>query len=106
MNQKIQIIAVLLVMSLISGCMTSRLTQTEDSDRLIPHKETHWNLFWGLRPERPINAECGEENICWVEARTNLGFLLISVASVGIAVPQRVVWQCCPEDPEVEHLEN
>lgn len=100
---QLTLIAVLLI-AVLSGCMTSRLMQKPDSDGNGPRVDTHWNFLWGQLTENDLKASCGSQNICQVEVRTNFGFQILAVITLGIVVPQKIVWECCPEDPEVDTL--
>jgi hypothetical protein len=39
-----------------------------------------------------------------VTVKTNLGFILISAATLGIVIPQRVEWCCAPQEIPTDTL--
>jgi hypothetical protein len=90
--------------SLASSCMTTRLAAQYDSDNVVSHKMTSWNFLWGLVQPADIAANCESKSICKVTSQTNLGYILVSALSLGIAVPQRVTWDCCPSVEKEEIL--
>ncbi len=89
----------LLVCVLLStGCMQMRLVAEYDSDNPVPRKATRWAFAWGLvQPNDIVDEDCA--SLCVVETKTNLGYVLISALSLGIAVPMSVEYQCCAFDP-------
>ena len=101
-------LAVLLmaVSLLLSGCMSTKVIAKYDSDNIQSHKATRVTLLWGIVAPRDIPAECESNAICKVSAETNVGFILISAATMGIVVPQRVVWDCCAPKIDIEKPSN
>ena len=61
--------------------------------------EVVWSLFWGLVQENPRITNCRGQGLSEVRNTTNFGFALLTVASLGIASPQRVEWKCAPPTP-------
>jgi hypothetical protein len=78
-------------------------------------QKTHWNFLWGFLPQNPINPNryrkngewiektCPSEALSYVHARTNFAYLLISVSTLGLAVPQKIEWCCTPLDIPTEN---
>src|SRR5436190_17465624 len=92
---------------LIQSCSLTTVVAREDSDAAVnikPHGKTTWAYAWGLVQPTPIQADCDEKSISKVRVRTNLGFALITVATAGIVMPQRVEWDCSPPDVPTEPL--
>ena len=59
--------------------------------------ETHWSFFWGLIKKGDWPAGCQQgSNMSKVRVKTNPGFIIISFISLGIAVPQKLEWDCGP----------
>lgn len=83
-----------------TSCMTTRVVGTYDSSSPVPEKATRWNLFWGLMPQRDLKTTPDCPSICVFEVKTNMGYILLSTISLGMAVPTRVKYQCCPIDVE------
>lgn len=57
--------------------------------------QTHWSYFWGLKSNDPWVAGCQMgSDMSRVRVTTNAGFILVSFLSLGIAIPQRLEWDC------------
>lgn len=57
--------------------------------------KTHWSYFWGLLGNEPWAAGCQQgSDISRARVTTNPGFIIISFVSLGIAVPQKMEWDC------------
>ncbi|MCP9237697.1 hypothetical protein [Lewinella sp. JB7] len=80
--------------------MTTRVVGTYDSASPVAERATRWNLFWGLVPQRDLQTGPDCPSICVFEAKTNMAYILLSTVSLGMAVPVRVRYHCCPIDPE------
>jgi len=69
--------------------------------------EVVWSLAWGLLQETPVvNCDvplAGADTLrlpaAEVRVSTNLGFVLVTVATLGFAAPARVEWKCAKEKP-------
>lgn len=83
-----------------SSCMHMRVIAVNDSANPVPNRETHWTYFWGLKQHRDIQTDETCKSICKVTTVTNLGYILISALTIGIAVPQSLEYECCPYEPE------
>ena len=93
-KNKLYIILIALVVTTTS-CMNTRLVAKYDSDNIIHHKAIKVTYLWGAIAPRDIQAECESKAICQVSAKTNIGFIAISFITLGIVVPQTVIWDCC-----------
>ncbi|MBB4080519.1 hypothetical protein GGR28_003153 [Lewinella aquimaris] len=51
-------------------------------------------------PQRDLKTTPDCPSICVFEVKTNMGYILLSTISLGMAVPTRVKYQCCPIDVE------
>ncbi|RKH65687.1 hypothetical protein [Corallococcus llansteffanensis] len=69
-----------------------------------PEGEVLWSLAWGLVQEQPRVDNCQDQALAEVTQSTNLGFALISVVTLGIAMPQRVEWRCAKAQPSPGEL--
>lgn len=91
------LIAVALLLLGGQGCYHYRVT-TDDRPATEYEKKTVHNLLWGLLTQDAPAADCvgeGKSNgLSEVRISTNLGYLIISVATVGIWVPLDVEWRC------------
>ncbi len=87
--------AIALALSFCAGCATFEL---EGNGALTPDATTgsqtvHGSLY-GYRWQPFAIEKCGADNLFRVEFHTNAAFLLVSVASLGLYVPQTVEWWC------------
>ncbi|MEO9031758.1 MAG: hypothetical protein ABI285_00855 [Ginsengibacter sp.] len=88
-----------------ASCTTTRIVSKYDCDTFENNpinKKTTWSFFWGLVQPKDINPKCDARfnHMNKVTVKYNFGFALISVASLGIVMPQRVEWCCAPYSPE------
>ncbi len=97
----------------ISGmsCTTTRIVSKYDCDTFANNplnKKTTWSFAWGLVQPKDINPKCDKrsDHMNSVTVKNNLGFALISIATLGIVMPQRVEWCCAPYSPPTESLGN
>lgn len=79
-----------------TGCMNTHLVAKYDTASIQSSQATKVTLFWGILQPKDIPAKCESETICKVTTQTNIGFILISAITLGIVVPQKVIWDCCP----------
>jgi len=91
------------------GCMTTRVVSQYDSNTIANNplnRRTTWTYAWGLVQPKDINPKCSPSfnHLNSVSVRTNFGYLLLSVATLGIVVPMQVEWTCAPPDPATETL--
>src|SRR6266550_3114977 len=56
--------------------------------------EVVWAFAWGLAVEKPRLGRCDSLPLTYVTARSNLGFTLITVATLGLLAPIRLEWGC------------
>jgi hypothetical protein len=94
----------LLVIIASQGCMSTRLVGDYSSDNILTHKKTTFTLLWGLLQPKDLPSGCESKTICKVTTQTNLGFILLSAASLGLVVPQKITWDCCPSKEPEEKL--
>ncbi len=58
-------------------------------------KKTAHALFWGLAQKNVLTENCAvTHGMDEVKVSTNLGFAIITVASLGIWCPMTVEWKC------------
>ena len=59
--------------------------------------KTHWSFLWGILKQGDWAAGCQQgSNMSQVRVKTNPGFIIISFITLGIAVPQKLEWDCGP----------
>jgi hypothetical protein len=97
--------------SITIGCTTTRVVSKYDCDTVSNNplnKKTTWSFAWGLVEPKPITPNCDprSNHMNQVQSKTNLGFALITVVTLGIVMPQRVEWCCAPYSPPTDSLNN
>jgi hypothetical protein len=97
---KIRAFSLLFLLMLTSGCMSTRLVASYDDVDIQPHKESRIVYLWGLVQPKDIQAECESGAVSKVVAHTNIGYILVSAITIGIVVPQKIIWYCAPSDEE------
>src|SRR6185312_14255068 len=90
-------LCVLLVLTIYSfqSCTTTRIVTKYDSDTFANNplnKKTTWSFAWGLVQPKDIDPKCDSRSnhMNKVVFKDNLGFSLISVITLGIAMPHRI----------------
>ncbi len=91
------------------GCTTTKVISKYDCDTFSNnsvYKRTTWSYAWGLVQPKDINPGCDPRfsHLNKVVVKTNLGFTIISTATLGIVIPQRVEWCCAPYSPPTDSL--
>jgi len=92
---------VFLVLFLVTtGCSTNRITRPNAwAPATQPEGRTVWTFAWGAF-HQDINAtNCLGPGLSEVTVKGNFGFSLISVLSLGTAMPVRIEWRCAKERP-------
>jgi len=114
MNARTHAAAVLCCLAA-AGCYHYRAGVSEAA---APRRTTYyigevvWSLAWGMVQETPeVNCDVplgGTDTlklpVAEVRVSTNLGFILVTVATLGFAAPARVEWKCSNEKPKDEIL--
>jgi len=86
------------------SCMSTRIVANYDSDRPGTVKVTEWNFLWGLVQSKDVQTDELCESMCQVTLKNNIGYILISAITLGIAVPMSAEYECCPYEPGDEEL--
>ncbi len=84
--------------------MSTRVVSLYDNDSIVKNTKTTWTFAWGLAAPKDIDAKCDSKRISAAKSTTNLGYILISAVTLGIVVPQTIVWECAPLDPAIEEF--
>lgn len=87
-----------------NSCVNTRLIAFYSTDNIQSNQATRVNYLWGIVQPQDIPAQCESKTICKVNAKTNLGYILVSAVTLGIVVPQKIVWDCCPSSENEEKL--
>ena len=94
---------------LLLGCTTTKVVSQYDCDTVannpLNHKTT-WSFAWGLVEPKPINPHCDprSNHLNQVQTKTNVGYALITVFTLGFVMPQKVEWCCAPYSPPTDSL--
>ena len=97
-------IVILMLAFYVMSCMNVKLIAKYDSDKIQSNSATRITYLWGIIQPRDIPAACPSKAICKVSTETNMGYIIISSVTLGIVVPQRVVWDCCASVEPLEHI--
>lgn len=100
---------ILVIVSSAYSCTTTRVVSKYDCDTFDNNPlnmKTTWSFAWGLVQPKDINPKCDSRfnHLNKVTVKNNLGFALISVATLGIVMPQRIEWCCAPYSPPTDSL--
>jgi Bor protein len=103
------LLALSFMMPLLPGCTTTRVVSKYDCDTVSNNplnKKTTWSFAWGLVEPKPITPNCDPRfnHMNQVQSKTNLGYALITVVTLGIVMPQQVEWCCAPYSPPTDSL--
>lgn len=109
LRRYLMLFAVIFCISVAESCSTSRIVSKYDCDTFANNplnKKTTWSFLWGLVQPKDINPNCDSRSnhMNKVTVKNNLGFSLISVATLGIVMPQRMEWCCAPYSPATDTL--
>lgn len=87
-----------------TSCINTRLVADYSTDNVFAHRKTTVSYIWGLLQPQDIPATCESKTICKVTTQTNLAYILLSAATLGLVVPQKISWDCCPSVVPEEKL--
>ena len=87
--------AVIFCISGVESCSITRIVSKYDCDTFENNplnKKTTWSFLWGLVQPKDLNPKCDprSNHMNKVTIKNNLGFALLSVATLGIVMPQRI----------------
>lgn len=108
--QHSMVVAVLVInLTCLESCSTTRIMAETDCDTFANNpvnQKTTWSFLWGLVQPADINPQCDTRfnHLNKVTVKTNLGYSLISIATLGIVIPQHVEWCCAPYTPSTDNL--
>lgn len=92
------LIILLLSIPLINGCYHYRVVAPDPEPATDYESRVAHSLFWGLLQSKDISADdCQSNALDEVRMTTNLGYSVISVATLGIWMPMNVQWKCAKE---------
>jgi hypothetical protein len=105
-SRKLQRVVLLLLVAGSTGCYHYRVRAPRPDPATEYRGRTVWSFFWGALQSAPVLADgCEPSNaIDEVRTNTNLGFTLITAATLGIASPIHVEWRCAKQQSGVGEL--
>lgn len=95
------------LMATAQGCYHYRVSTANNDPSTTYEKKTVCSLFWGLAQRDVTASNCDSlkvKGMDEVRVTTNLGFALITVASLGIVSPMTIEWKCpkpCEREGEI-----
>jgi len=113
MNNKYQTaksVLFLLVLFFVSqSCSTVNVVSKYDCNTVANNNvnsKTTWSFAWGLVQPKDIDPHCEASfnHMNKVTVKTNLGYTLLSVVTLGIVIPQHVEWCCAPQEIPTDTL--
>lgn len=106
-KERLALMFAAVLMCAASGCYHYGIGQRDRSAATEPRSETLWSTFWGLSQQSiDTTTSCAGNPIARVRTSTNLGYVLLTMATLGILAPAEVEWTCakdpgpdeCPQD--------
>jgi hypothetical protein len=94
-----RILLLLVLIMLVPGCYHTRVLVNNPDPATEYQSEVTTSYFWGLVQNNPVAKDCLSNRIDEVRVSTNFGYLLVSVATLGIVVPMQVEWRCAKDCP-------
>src|SRR5215467_10798239 len=94
---------------LVASCSTTKIISQYDCNTAVHNSvnaKTTWTFAWGLVQPKDINPKCEASfnHLNKVVVKTNLGYILLSVVTLGAVIPQRVEWCCAPQNIPTDTL--
>ena len=95
--------------SVSQSCSTVNVVSKYDCNtvaRNSVNSKTTWTFAWGLVQPKDIDPHCETSfnHMNKVTVKTNLGYMLLSVVTIGIVIPQHVEWCCAPQEIPTDTL--
>jgi hypothetical protein len=105
----LQLFAVLFTVTiLLYSCSSTKIiTEYDCADAANINKDTTvWHYFWGLKQSKDIRPQCDQRynHLNKVVVKTTPGYVLLTVITLGIVIPQKVSWCCAPPNLQPGHL--
>ncbi len=100
-NGIIVLLGICMIIS-VNSCSITEVAASEDASTAeglcVDCSKTTWSFAWGLVEPVPIDPDCRTGTMTKVRSEWNLGYAIISVATLGIVIPQKVGWDCAPDN--------
>ena len=92
---------------LLQGCYSYLVTTSHFDPSTHYNKKTVSSFFWGLVQQNVVASNCDSLKVASIDelhVKTNLGYAMITVITLGIWCPMTVEWKCakpCPREGEI-----
>jgi len=96
------LVCLLFALSLLTGCYHYGVRPQNSAPAEEPRTLTRHSFFWGFGQSPPIEPDCKGNGMSEVRSSTNLGYTLITVATIGIWVPADIEWTCAKDRAVLE----
>ncbi len=95
MSRSLRTAAAILLAVVMQGCYHYHVVAPNRDPATEYESRTMHSLFWGLVQSQDAKAtDCASNALDEVKVSTNLGYSLISIATLGIWMPMQVEWRC------------
>jgi len=97
--KKMHVVSLLVLMFVFNSCYSYRVATRAQAGTETSGTMTAHSLFWGLvkKPVEIHTPTCdslGVNGVAEVTMKTNFGYALITVITLGIWSPMQVEWKC------------
>jgi len=104
------LIAMAAITCIFASCSSTKvITEYDCADATNINKDTTvWHYFWGLKQSKDIRPQCDKRynHLNKVVVKTTPGNVLLTVITLGIAIPQKISWCCAPPNLRPGQLGN
>lgn len=81
-----------------AGCYHYRVASHNLAVASTPPRQTLWSTVWGLRQQNiDTDATCVGNPIAEVTTSTHVGYVLLTMLSLGFVAPVQVEWKCATD---------
>ena len=80
-----------------AGCATNKIGRPDWAPATETESATVWTFFWGAMPQHINPTNCLGPGLAEVTVKSNLGYSLISLLSLGTAMPVTIEWRCAKD---------
>ena len=101
------ILAVASVFILLQGCYSYHVSTSHFDPSTHYNKKFVSSFFWGLVQQNVVASNCDSlqvNSLDEVHVKTNLGYAVLTVLTLGIWCPMTVEWKCakpCPREGDI-----
>ena len=97
----IQFFIILALLLATAGCASNKIHGPDKwaDANAVPERRTVWTFAWGLAHQNIDAGKCQGPGLGEVTVKSNLGYSLISVLTLGIAMPVTIEWRCAKDSP-------